>query len=65
MAQVEKNDNLKGKMVKMQDGMVLSWDDEDDVEETEGLELEPDDRLSEKKLLRTKNEDQKTKKVII
>lgn len=65
MALVEKNDNLKGKTVKMQDGLVLSWDDADDAEEEDGLELEPDDKLSEKKLLRTKNEDQKTRKVII
>jgi tRNA-binding EMAP/Myf-like protein len=65
MALVEKNDNLKGKTVKMQDGMVLSWDDDDDIEEADLLELEHDDKLSEKKPLKTKDDDQKTKKVII
>jgi len=64
MALVEKNENLKGKMVKM-DGMTISWDDEEDVEEVDELELEADDTLSEKKLLKTKNDDQKTKKVVI
>lgn len=64
MALVEKNENLKGKMVKM-DGLTISWDDEEDVEEVDGLELEPDDALSAKKILKTKNDDQKTKKVII
>jgi hypothetical protein len=64
MALVEKNDNLKGKMVKM-DGLTISWGDEDDTEEVDGLELEQDDALAEKKVLKTKNDDQKTKKVII
>jgi hypothetical protein len=67
MALVEKNENLKGKKVKM-DGMTISWDDEEDVEAVEGLEFEPepeDDTLSEKKLLKTKNDDLKTKKVVI
>lgn len=64
MALVEKNENLKGKMVKIE-GMTISWGDEDDAEEVDGLELEPDDKLSEKKILTTKNDVQKTKKVII
>ncbi len=64
MALVEKNENLKGKTVKM-DGMTISWDDEEEVETPDSLEFEPDDKLSEKKVLKTKNEDQKTKKVII
>jgi hypothetical protein len=67
MALVEKNENLKGKKVKT-DGFTISWDDEEDVETVEGLELEPepeDDKLSEKKLLKTKNDDLKTKKVVI
>lgn len=65
MALVEKNENLKGKKIKT-DGFTISWDDEEDVEETDGLELEPeDDKLSEKKLLKTKNDDLKTKKVVI
>ncbi len=64
MALVEKNENLKGKMVKM-DGMTISWDDEEETEKQEGLEFEPDDKLSDKKVLKTRNEDQKTKKVII
>ena len=66
MALVEKNDNLKGKTVKMTDGLVLSWDDEEETEEEEDrLEVESADRLSEKKVLKTKNDDLKTKKVII
>jgi hypothetical protein len=65
MALVEKNENLKGKTVKMTDGLVLSWDDGDETEDQETLELEKDDKLSEKKLLKTKNDDLKTKKVII
>ncbi len=64
MALVEKNENLKGKTVKM-DGMTISWDDEEEVETPDSLEFEPDEKLSEKKVLKTKNEDQKTKKVII
>lgn len=65
MALVEKNENLKGKKIKT-DGFTISWDDEEDVEEADGLELEPeDDKLSEKKLLKTKNDDLKTKKVVI
>ncbi len=64
MALVEKNENLKGKMVKM-DGMTISWDDEEENETQEGLELEPDEKLSEKKVLKTRNDDQKTRKVII
>lgn len=64
MAMVEKNENLKGKTVKM-DGLTISWDDEEDVEPVEGLELEPNEKLAEKKVLKTKNEEQKTKKVII
>jgi hypothetical protein len=65
MALVEKNENLKGKTVKMTDGLVLSWDDGDETEDQETLELEKDDKLSEKKILKTKNDDLKTKKVII
>jgi hypothetical protein len=64
MALVEKNENLKGKKIKT-DGFTISWDDEEDVEEAEGLELEEDESLSEKKLLKTKNDDLKTKKVVI
>ena len=64
MALVEKNENLKGKMVKM-DGMTISWDDEEVVETPDTLELEPEEKLSEKKVLKTKKDDQKTKKVII
>ena len=64
MALVEKKENLKGKMVKM-DGMTISWDDEEVVETQDGLAVEPDDSLSEKKILKTRNDDQKTKKVII
>ncbi len=64
MALVEKNENLKGKMVKM-DGLTISWDDEEDVEAVDGVELVPDDTLSEKKILKTKNDDLKTKKVVI
>lgn len=64
MALVEKNENLKGKKIKT-DGFTISWDDEEDVEAVEGLELEEDDKLSEKKLLKTKNDDLKTKKVVI
>ncbi len=64
MALVEKNENLKGKKIKT-DGFTISWDDEEDIEEVEGLELEEDESLSEKKLLKTKNDDLKTKKVII
>ncbi len=64
MALVEKNENLKGKLVKL-DGMTISWGDAEDVEEVDGLELEPDDKLVEKKILKTKNDAQKTKKVII
>ena len=50
-------------MVKM-DGMTISWDDEEE-EVQDGLELEPDDSLREKRVLKTRNDDQKTKKVII
>ncbi len=65
MALVEKNENLKGKKVKL-DGMTISWEYEEDAEAVEGLELEPeDDSLSEKKILKTKNDDLKTKKVVI
>jgi hypothetical protein len=65
MALVEKNMNLKGKKVKL-DGLTISWDDEEDAEPVEGLELEPeDDKLSEKKILKTKNDDLKTRKVVI
>lgn len=64
MALVEKNENLKGKKVRL-DGMTISWDDEEDVEAVDGLELEPDVTLSEKKILKTKDDDLKTKKVII
>ncbi|NLA86196.1 MAG: hypothetical protein GX847_02720 [Clostridiales bacterium] len=64
MALVEKNENLKGKKIKT-DGFTISWDDEEDVVAVEGLELEEDESLSEKKLLKTKNDDLKTKKVII
>jgi hypothetical protein len=63
MALVEKNENLKGKMVKM-DGMTISWDDMEE-EAGDGPEFEPDAALSEKKVLKTRNDDQKTKKVII
>ncbi len=63
MALVEKNENLKGKMVKM-DGMTISWDDMEE-EAGDGPEFETDDALSEKKVLKTRNDDQKTKKVII
>ena len=65
MALVEKNDNLKGKTVKMTDGLVLSWDDGDDAGEADLLSLEQDEKLSEKKILKTKNDSEKTKKVII
>lgn len=65
MALVEKNENLKGKMVKMDGGLVLSWDDNDDPEIEDALELEQDDKPVEKKVLKTKNDDQKTKKVVI
>jgi hypothetical protein len=64
MALVEKNENLKGKKIKT-DGFTISWDDEEDAEAVEGLEFEEDDKLSEKKLLKTKNDDLKTKKVVI
>ena len=64
MAMVEKNENIKGKTVKM-DGMTISWDDEDDVETPAELELETDGRPEQKTVLKTKNDDQKTKKVII
>jgi hypothetical protein len=64
MALVEKNENLKGKKIKT-DGFTISWDDEEDVEAIDGLELEPDDALSVKKILKTKDDDQKTRKVII
>ena len=64
MALVEKNENLKGKMVK-REGLTISWDDEEDVEEVDGLALEPDEALSVKKILKTKDDDQKTKKVVI
>ena len=65
MALVEKNDNLKGKTVKMTDGLVLSWDEGDDAAEEALLALEQDEKLSEKKTLKTKNDDLKTKKVVI
>lgn len=65
MALVEKNENLKGKTVKMTDGFVISWDDEDDTDSDTPLELEHDDTVTEKKILKTKNDDQKTKKVVI
>jgi hypothetical protein len=65
MALVEKNENLKGKMVKTTDGLTISWADEDETEEVDGLELESDDKLVEKKVLKTKGDDQKTKKVVI
>lgn len=64
MALVEKNENLKGKKIKT-DGFTISWDDEEDIETIEGLELEEDERLSEKKVLKTKDDDLKTKKVVI
>jgi hypothetical protein len=65
MALVEKNMNLKGKKVRL-DGLTISWDDEEDAEAVEGLELEPeDDSLCEKKILKTKNDDLKTRKVVI
>jgi hypothetical protein len=64
MALVEKNENLKGKSVKM-DGLTISWDDEETEEAEEGLELELDESLAPKKVLKTKNDDLKTKKVII
>ncbi|SHI05664.1 hypothetical protein SAMN02745823_02127 [Sporobacter termitidis DSM 10068] len=64
MALVEKNDNLNGKTVKM-DGLTISWGDEDGTEEADGLELEQEEKPAEKKILKTKNDDQKTKKVVI
>jgi hypothetical protein len=45
--------------------MMISWDDEEEVETPEGLELEPDDKPAPRKVLKTKNDDLKTKKVII
>jgi hypothetical protein len=64
MALVEKNENLKGKTVKM-DGLTISWDDEEETEEAGLLELEPDDKNVSIKTLKTKNDDLKTKKVVI
>ncbi|NMA24447.1 MAG: hypothetical protein GX936_02150 [Clostridiales bacterium] len=64
MALVEKNENLKGKKIKT-DGFTISWDDEEDAEAVEGLAFEEDEKLSEKKVLKTKNDDLKTKKVVI
>jgi hypothetical protein len=64
MALVEKNDNLKGKTVKM-DGLTISWDDGEETAADELLELEPDDKPVPVKSLKTKNDDLKTKKVIV
>jgi hypothetical protein len=64
VALVEKNENLKGKKIKT-DGFTISWDDEEDAEAVEGLAFEEDEKLSEKKVLKTKNDDLKTKKVVI
>lgn len=64
MALIEKNDHLKGKTVKM-DGLTISWDDEDETEDVTGLELEREVKPVEKKVLKTKNDEQKTKKVVI
>jgi len=64
VALVEKNENLKGKKIKT-DGFTISWDDEEDMEAVEGLEFEEDEKLSEKKILKTKGDDLKTKKVVI
>lgn len=64
MALVEKNDNLKGKTVKM-DGLTISWDDGEETVADGLLELEPDDKPVPVKSLKTKNDDLKTKKVIV
>lgn len=64
MALVEKNENLKGKTVKM-DGLVISWDDEEETDDAQGPVLETEEAPGEKKILKTKNDAQKTKKVII
>ena len=64
MALVEKNEHLNGKTVKM-DGMTISWDDDPEPETQDGLELEPDEKLNDKKVLKTRNDELKTKKVII
>ncbi len=64
MALVEKNDHLKGKTVKM-DGLTISWDDEEPEEVETGIELESETKAEPKKVLKTRNDDQKTKKVII
>lgn len=64
MALVEKNENLKGKSVKM-DGLVISWDDEEETDDTQDPVLETEEIPGEKKVLKTKNDVQKTKKVII
>lgn len=65
MALVEKNDNLKGKTVKTTDGLVISWDDDEEIAEDDSLEFEADLKLSEKKILKTKDDDLKTRKVVI
>jgi hypothetical protein len=64
MALVEKNENLKGKSVKMDD-LVISWDDGETEEIEEGLGLQIDESSAPRKVLKTKNDDLKTKKVII
>ncbi len=64
MALVEKNDNLKGKTVKL-DGLMISWDDAPETEESDGLKPETEDKPVLKKVLKTKNDDLKTKKVVI
>jgi hypothetical protein len=66
MALVEKNENLKGKTVKM-DGLTISWDDGEETEAPDLLELEsePEETIVPIKILKTKNDDLKTKKVII
>lgn len=64
MALVEKNENLKGKSVKM-DGLVISWDDEEETDDTQDPVLETEEIPGGKKVLKTKNDVQKTKKVII
>lgn len=64
MALVEKNGNLKGKTVKL-DGLMISWDDAAETEESDGFEPETEDKPVLKKVLKTKNDDLKTKKVVI
>ncbi|MEL4106051.1 hypothetical protein AAFA46_04310 [Oscillospiraceae bacterium WX1] len=64
MALVEKNENLKGKTVKM-DGLVISWDDGPDAIPDDALAVEDGSTTADKKPLKTKNDDLKTKKVVI